>query len=349
MKGSFRLFKVFDISINIHVTFFILLLVFMAAGPKALFLIISIFCFVTMHELAHSLVAKHFGVSVREITLMPIGGIASMTTMPEKPSHEFLISIAGPLFNIAVVALLYFPMLFLVGERILWSPLSTVSWPHTLAYIYWINLVLAGFNLIQAFPMDGGRILRSALAKRMGYQKATKIAVNFGHMFALLFGYFGIIRGNLLLIAVAIFIYMAASGEGLQVDFREVLKDFRVSDVLSKTFCTLEPEATLAKALELVFHSHQEHFPIVRDGQLIGFLTRKDLIAGLHSYGSTKRVEEVMRSDVPVVSDREPLVNAQRLMQERNEKALPVVRAGVVAGIVTLEDIGRVYSMMSQK
>src|SRR3989338_4180711 len=172
MKGSIRLFRIFGISINIHVTFLLLLVLFLSGGIKWLVLMIGVFFFVTLHELCHALVAKRFGIQVREITLLPIGGVASMTRMHERPAHEFLISIAGPAFNIAVILAFYFPMKYLLGPETLFHPLSTATWPLTAAYLYWINLILAAFNLIPAFPMDGGRVLRAALSTRIGFQKA---------------------------------------------------------------------------------------------------------------------------------------------------------------------------------
>jgi len=225
MKGSIKLFKIFGISINIHVTFFLLLLLVIPGGIKWVFLVVGVFFFVTVHELCHSLAAKYFGITVREITLLPIGGISSMTKMPEKPVQEFLISVAGPLSNIVVIAVFFFPLKFLLGPAVLFQyPLSTQSWPLTIAYLYWLNLMLAGFNLLPAFPMDGGRMLRALLAARLGYQKATKIAVSFGHAFALIFAYFGIMRMSIILVIIAVFIYTAASSEEAQVDLKEILK-----------------------------------------------------------------------------------------------------------------------------
>ncbi len=353
MRGSIKLFNAFGISVNIHVTFFILLLIVLTAGLKALFLIVSIFCLVTMHELTHSLVARYFGINVREITLLPIGGIASMAKMPEKPSQEFAISIAGPLFNLFIVLIFYFPMRLFLGKEVLHQSLRAFSistWPTTFASIYWVNLILAAFNLIPAFPMDGGRVLRALLARRMGYQKATKIAVNFGHFFALIFGYIGILHMNFILVGIAIFIYMAASGEEMQVDAREVLKKFRVRDILSREFLTLSPDATLAKVLELMFHTHQEDFIVVDgNGKTAGFVTRQDVITNMHKYGTAKMVVEVMRTDFPMVKDIDTLAKAQIIMQENNIKAVPVQRNGEVIGVITLEDVGRVYSMMSSK
>ena len=231
MRGSIKLFKIFGISINIHVTFLLLVLFFLSGGIKWLALMMGVFFFVTLHEVCHSLVARHYGIDVREITLLPIGGVASMSSMPEKPAQEFFISIAGPLFNLAVIVIFYNPMKSLLGPEVLfYRPLSTATWPLTLAYLYWINLMLAAFNLIPAFPMDGGRVLRSILTGRIGYAKATKFAVALGHIFAIGFAYFGIVDYNIVLIAIAIFIYMAASNEGRQVELKEAIKKFKIGE-----------------------------------------------------------------------------------------------------------------------
>ena len=350
MKGSIRLFKIFGISINIHVTFLLLLLLFLSGGIKWLCLIAGVFFFVTLHELCHSLVARRFGIQVQEITLLPIGGVASMTSMPEKPIQEFLISVVGPLFNLAVVAVFYFPLKTLLGPEVLfYRPLSTATWPLTLAYLYWINLMLALFNLIPAFPMDGGRVLRALLAQKIGYQKATKIAANLGHLFALIFAYFGIVGFNIILIAIAIFIYVAASNEELHVDLKETLKKFRVRDILSHDFFTVNTDTVLSKVLELIFHSHQEDFPVVDKGETVGFVTRHEIMTGIHTIGTQAFVKDVMRKDFPKISESDPLTKAQKMMEESGIRALPVIRDGKAIGVVTLEDIGRVYAIASQR
>jgi len=348
MKGSFRLFKIFGISINIHITFILLLLVALSGGVKWVFIIAAVFFFVTVHELCHSLVAKRFGIKVREITLLPIGGVASMAKMPEKPAQELLISIAGPMSNIAVIVVFFFPLKYLLGPEVLFHPISTKSWPLTFAYVYWINLALAGFNLLPAFPMDGGRVLRALLATRMGYQKATRIAVSFGHVFALIFAYFGIIRFNIILVFIAVFIYMAATNEELQVDLKEALKKFRVFDILPRDFSTITGETTLAKVLELVFHSHQEDFPVMDGGVLTGFVTRKDIITGLHRFSADTKIKEMMRRQFPRAKSTDSLVKVHSVMQSSGIRAMPVIKDDEVIGVVTIEDISRVYAMMPQ-
>ncbi|MFH1380628.1 MAG: site-2 protease family protein [Candidatus Omnitrophota bacterium] len=351
MRGSIRLFKVAGISINIHITFLLRLFLFLSMGIKWLFLLVAIFFFVTLHELSHSLVAKRFGIDVKEITLLPIGGVASMAKIPDKPYQEFLISLAGPMLNIAVVVIFFIPLYYILGPEVLFHSLSMQTFPHVVAHIYWINLILAVFNLIPAFPMDGGRILRAILAQKMGYKKATRIAVNCGHIFALIFGYIGLVNGHIILIVIAVFIYMAASSEELQVDIRETLKNFRIKDIVPSQFTTLDKESTLSKVLELIFHSHQEDFPVVEgaDGRMIGFITRKDITGGIHQYGTSAHVKEIMRKDFPVLKETDSLNDAQNIMQENGMRALPVVKKHSIIGVVTIEDISRIYTVMSDR
>lgn len=349
MRGSIRLFTVFGIAINIHITFFLLLLLVLFGGMKWVFLVSGVFTLVTIHELCHALVAKYFGVTVQEITLLPIGGIASMTKIPEKPIQEFLISIAGPLSNIAIIGIFFFPLKYLLGAEVLLHYPSTETWPSTIAYLYWINLMLAGFNMIPAFPMDGGRMLRALLATRLSYQQATKIAVSFGHLFAIIFVCFAIVRRDIILALIAVFIYTAASGEGAQVDIKETLKKFRVRDILPRDFVSLTSSTTLAKVLEVIFHSHQEDFPIIDGKTLAGFITRQDIMQAMHQYGSAKQVGEIMRKAFPRAKDTDSLIKAQSIMHEKGVRALPVVKDDQVIGVITIEDIGRVYAMASQK
>jgi stage IV sporulation protein FB len=293
MKGSIKLFEIFGISVNIHITFFILPLLFLVMGGfKSMVLVIIIFICVTFHELTHSLVAKKFGIGVKDITLLPIGGVASMSKMPESPKQEFLISIAGPMFNIVLAAFLFFIFYHAswMPRRVLFPllyPHMGNTWVHTLALIPKINIYLAIFNLLPAFPMDGGRLLRSVLATRIDYKRATKIAVNIGHLFAIFFAYRGLVHGNFILVFIAIFIYMAASAEESHVNLKESLKGFRVKDVLSPQFLTLEKDTLISKVLELIFRSRQEDFPVVEEGRMVGFVTRGDIIAAMHKYGSS--------------------------------------------------------------
>lgn len=314
-------------------------------------LVLIVFACVTLHELTHSLTAKRFGIKVRDITLLPIGGVASMDKMPDNPKQEFVISIAGPMTNIVLAAILFsiFYSTPWIPRIVLLNPTGGNTWQHTFALIPWINVALAAFNLLPAFPMDGGRLLRSILASKMDYRKATKIAVNIGHVFAIIFGYIGFINRHPLLILIAIFIYIAASAEESHVNLKETLKGFRVRDILGTQFLTLDKHTTISRVLELVFHSHQEDFPVMEGDNMVGFVTRGDIIKALHNSGPNTPISDIMRIDIPIVTPEDKLIKVQHIMEENQIKALPVMRNSVVCGVITLEDIGRIYSIMAQR
>ncbi len=353
MRGSIRLFTTFGISIKIHVTFLLLPLLFgVLYGLKGIFLIFFVFLCVTLHEICHSLAARHYGVKVRDITLFPIGGVAAMRSIPENAGQELIISLAGPLFNFILAALLFFPFYRLLGPEVLLAFPSPVldTWPRTLAYAYWVNPFLGLFNLLPAFPMDGGRVLRSLLARWMHYQQATRIAVGIGHTFALIFVLFGLANSQLFLAVIGVFIYLAASQEESEVDFRTTLKKYYVRDVLSAGFVGVDPEMPLRRVIELIFHSRQEDFPVLKEGKLVGILTRGDIISTIHREGMEKTAGEAMRTGFPIVRPDDDLVGVQRMMQESELKALPVVSGdGTVVGVITLEDIVRVYFIVGKK
>ena len=356
MRGTFRLARIFGIDIDIHVTFFLLLgFFFLILGPKGLVLILGVFFFVTVHELCHSLAAAHFGIRVKRITLLPIGGVASMPEVPKKPYQELVISLAGPVSNLLIVIVFYYPLKAILGQQALMYPLQVITGQaeysgqfNVLAHVYWINLVLAVFNMIPAFPMDGGRVLRSLLSYRVGFKKATAIAVRFGHIFALLFAYLGIVYGHIFLLIIAVFIYMAASSEGMQVDVQETIKEYTIKDILNRDFSHVAPDTTLAGILEKMFHTHQEDYPVMQDGHMVGFVSRREVFRGMHELGKEANAGAVMRKDIPSVKMTERLHAVQKLMQQYSTHALPVVYKGAVVGVVTLDDINRVYVMMHE-
>jgi len=352
MRGSIKLFEIFGISINIHITFLLLpVLFFFTSGLNGVLLVLIIFTCVTFHELTHSLVAKKFGIEVRNITLLPIGGVASMSKMPDSPKQEFLISVSGPLSNV-LLAVILFSMLYYapwMPREALRHPMAGESLVYILAYLPWANLMLAAFNMLPAFPMDGGRVLRAILALKMSYIKATRIAVGIGHIFAVIFAFYGLVPPmNPVLILIALFIYIAASSEETQVNLSETLKTFRVKDVLNSRFVTLEKSAPISKVLELIFHSHQEDFPVMEIDRMIGFITRNDIITATHQFGPGKSVGDIMRADLPVITPEDKLLKVQGIMEEKGIRALPVISGGRLCGIVTMEDIFRIYSVLSR-
>ncbi|MCD6080209.1 MAG: site-2 protease family protein [Candidatus Omnitrophica bacterium] len=351
MRGAIKLFKIMGISVEMHISFLILPFFFwLMYGWKGIFIIFAIFTCVAAHEFSHSMVAKKYGINVDRITLLPIGGVANMRSLPETPTQELMISIAGPLFNIVLTVILFYPLKILLGSYHLFHP-DPLTWSGAVAYAYWVNPVLAGFNLIPAFPMDGGRILRAILARKFSYMKATKIAVNLGHGFALLFAFWALSMRppNFILLFIALFIFVAASQEESIASMKTTLGGIRVKEVLTKEFYTLSPDASIAEVLNLILHSHQEDFPVVAEDKLLGFLPREKIIYALHEKHLDKKVSELMIvDDLPILSGDEYLYSAYNKMENSKLKALPVVENGKLLGIITLEDVSRIYSLFSK-
>jgi len=231
-KIAFRLFRLFGIDVKIHASFFLLPAAIsylythaygFEIGLRAVVLVVMVFACVLAHEFSHSLKAKSYGIHVTDITLYAIGGVASMQRIPREPRLEFLIAIAGPLFNFALALILLVPLYFLFGKQALLAP-SLESWPQTFVNLFWANIVLGLFNLVPAFPMDGGRILRSLLARRMGFANATRISVYLGYGFAILFVLIGLWKRRWMLILIALTVYYSASLEYNQVRYERFMK-----------------------------------------------------------------------------------------------------------------------------
>ncbi len=361
MNKSIKLFTIFGITIKVHITFvllpaFIGFSLLYTDGPMAalrgVILVLIIFCFVTFHELSHSLVAKKFNIKVKDITLLPIGGVASMQGTPEEPKQEFLMAIAGPLFNLVLAALLVYPIYLIIGEGLRGMSIANLgfnSWKSILLYIFWINPILAFFNLLPAFPMDGGRALRAFLAQRIGISKATRIAVSMGHTFAIIFGIVGLLLPSIPLIIIAFFVYMAASQEERQVNLKLILKEFKVKDVLNEEFITLSPDTLLSKVLELSMKTFQHNFPVVENNKLLGVLSLQDLMSTIHKFGRDKKVSEAMTKRLLTVGLDESLNSAYNKMVNNNTKVIAVLRNGHLQGIITLEDLARVYSLGAKR
>ncbi|MDP8233231.1 MAG: site-2 protease family protein [Candidatus Saelkia tenebricola] len=353
MKGTIKILTILGIKLEMHITFLILPIFFwFMYGMKGIFIICAIFTCVAAHELMHSVVAKNYGIKVDKIILLPIGGIANMRSNPKTPMQEFMISIAGPLFNIILALVLYFPLKIVLGSYSLSHP-SLITWSGTMAYAYWINPILAGFNLLPAFPMDGGRILRSLLAIKFSYLKATKIAVGFGHLFALIFAFIALTSQppNLILLLIALFVFMAASQEQSVASLKSTLNNIKVLDVLPENVYSVNPQTTMSDVLNQMLHSNQEDFPVVTDeGRITGFLPREKIILTVQNKELDKKVYEIMLVDFPTATSSEFLGSAYSKMESTHLKALPVIdNEGILKGIITLENVSRVYSLFARK
>jgi Zn-dependent protease/predicted transcriptional regulator len=356
------------IDIRIHFTFLFLLLWALAQGTGdlgaggaagALYALVSlllVFACITLHELGHSLAARRLGIQVRNITLLPIGGIAQLESLPEKPLHELVIALAGPAVNF-LLALVLGLALGLLGGASLFLDLGRLSYVlagersllSLTVYLLAANLILGLFNLIPAFPMDGGRVLRAFLAMWTTFPRATLIAARVGQAMAVALLLLSFTRlGGLSLVLVALFVFTGASFEEQAVRARARLDGLRVRHALPmQTTRAVAAEDTLARVLELGFPNHQQHFPVLRGGVLVGILSRDDLMVAIQHGGGFAPVAQAMQREFPTISPDDPLLRAQQLIVKTGLRALPVLDRGHFLGFISLEDLRRAYANLS--
>jgi Zn-dependent protease/CBS domain-containing protein len=364
MGGAFKIGRFSGIDIRVHWTFFLLLAFFAFIGYQAsgslvgtltpIAVIVALFVCVLLHEFGHSLVAQRLGIEIHSITLLPIGGVSNLESLPEKPSDELKITIAGPLVNV-VLAPVFFGVGLLLGAEPgipadLFTGIGSVG--QFFFYLGYLNVVLAVFNLLPAFPLDGGRILRGVLATRLGAIRSTEIASRVGQLFALAFFLIGLLGGNILLALVAVFIFFGASGEEQMVRQRELASSLLVSDVMGTKprTETVTPYHTFGQVLDSVIHGYQEDFPVVDDGKLVGMITRQEIMAAAHSPERYASVRDLMKTDVPSVSSKDDLFkDGARILQQSGLRALPVTEDGELVGMLTIEDVGQAKLLGAQQ
>lgn len=356
MDQSLKIFTVRGIAIRVHLTFPLILIwaalqfgVLAQGGwGGALFGVVTtllLFVIVVLHELGHSLAAQHYGVEVKQIVLLPIGGVAQLAEIPENPKQELVIAIAGPAVNFAL-ALVSGVLIYLAGIRLNTSDVpgmlfqfSRISLTGLAIYLFASNLLLGFFNLLPAFPMDGGRVLRALLATRLTYPRATAIAASVGQGLALLMGLWAFMRGDFFLILVGIFIYTGASQERNLVLSRSALAGFKVRQAFSRQARALSPQDELAKAVELTLHGFQADFPVCDGEQVVGILTHSRLVQSLTRHGASIKVGEVMDEAFTPLSPNQSLTEAQRQFAENRTDALPVIEDGRFLGLLTARDL----------
>ncbi len=347
MSWSITIARIAGSEIRIHVTFLILLAWIglaeyfsggAAAAVDGVIFIIAIFACVVLHELGHALAARRYGIATPDITLLPIGGLARLSRMPEKPAEEIVIAIAGPLVNVVIAAIL-----IALGAHFDLATVADIekSAPGFLTRLAAVNVWLVLFNLIPAFPMDGGRVLRALLAFRLGRRRATEVAARIGQALAFAFGFLGLMSGNVFLVFIAIFVYLAASGEAGDVGMREAARRVPVERAMVRVFESLGVNATVDDAAEALLRTTQHEFPVVDGGgHLRGFLSRNAMISALKASGPQTPVLEVMTRDVPAVTVGQPLETAIGLMQEKQAAEVAVVDdGGRLVGYVSRENL----------
>ena len=347
MKWQWKIGRFFGIDVFVHATFLLIIgwvavtywleqrtLTAVLAGIG---FILLLFLFVVLHEYGHALTARKFGIKTRDITLYPIGGVARLERMPEKPVEELWVALAGPAVNVVLAGIL-FGWLLLSNT---FEPLNglTVSSGSLIERLALVNLWLVLFNLVPAFPMDGGRVLRALLAMRMDYVKATQTAASIGQGLAFLFGLIGLF-GNPSLLFIAFFVWIGASQEASMVQMKNSISGIPVTRTMLTDYKSLSPDDTLAQAVALLLAGSQHDFPVVdARGQVAGILERDRFMAALAQHGQSARVMDFIRKDLPPVDSYDMLENALLRLQESGARTLPVMHAGQFVGLITAENI----------
>jgi len=356
MKWSWKLATVAGIGLYVHATFFLLIawvgVTYWLAGGSAAALsgiafILALFACVVLHELGHALTARRYGIRTRDITLLPIGGVSRLERIPDDPRQEVWVSLAGPAVNVVIAAALYAWLLLSQTLRPL-SALTMAGGPF-LERLLLVNVSLAVFNLLPAFPMDGGRVLRALLAMRMDYVRATQVSAHVGQAMALVFGLIGLFS-NPFLVFIAFFVWIGAAQEASMVQMRTALSGIPVSRAMLTNFQTVAPDDAAKRVLELILAGSQQDFPVVDGGQggrVAGVLLRSDVLKALAQRASDWRVRDVMRREFEVVDAADMLDTALARLQSCNCHTLPVTSRGALVGLLTMENVGEFLLIQS--
>lgn len=356
MKWSWKIARFAGIDVFMHWTFLVLLAWIGASyllrgtsfleAAGAIGFVLAIFGCVILHEFGHALTARRYGIRTEDITLLPIGGVARLERMPDDPVEELLVAAAGPAVNVVIAAVLA-GLLALTGGIASILPGDPFSGSF-LANLLWVNILLVMFNLLPAFPMDGGRVLRALLATRMDYLKATTIAANIGQAMAIAFGLFGLFRSPLL-IFIALFVYLGAEGEARLVQMKALLRDVLVRDAMMKRFRSLTPTDTLRTAADELLAGAQQDFPVVDQGRVVGMLRRQRLVDAIAEFGEQTPVEKAMDREVRTVRELDTLEHLSTEMNSSGTTTLAVVHEEQLIGLISTENIGELLMLQAAR
>lgn len=355
MKYSLPLGKVSGIKISVHWTFLILIgwiiIANIRSGSKpaeiawSIGFVLAVFGCVILHELGHALAAKRYKINTLDITILPIGGIAQLETMPEKPKEELVVALAGPAVNVIIFAIL-FPFVQLTSDINELNTLKSINARNFLPVLMSINLWLALFNLIPAFPMDGGRVLRALLGFKLNHSKATQVAATVGQVLAMVFVFFGFFF-NPFLIFIGFFIFLGAQSEAMYSRSKFLLKGFMVKDVVMHQIPLINSSASIKEAVNKLLDSQNKDFLVVKDEKPVGTLSRDQIINALAERGETASVDRFKDDDMIFLEPKMELEKAWALMQQKKKSILPVMSDGHLLGVVDQENIAEFILVQS--
>lgn len=349
--------RIFGVEVRIHVSF-VLLLLFAGIGQhgawttinptRGIALVAIIFGSVILHELGHALVGRHAGIPARAIVLLPIGGVTvfdeSQPSLQPNWKRDTRIAIAGPLVNFVIAGIAAACIDAALPHSRIWADpyVNSNNLPHSLV---WANLWLAVFNLLPAYPMDGGRVLRALFSRKMDSVSATRRAVSIGRGFAIAFMLAG--WWNLWFSIIGIFLFIAAQMEDRSAVFQSVLDSVRLQDIMLTDFATLSPADTLEDALDKAVHCLQDDFPVIRGGDMVGVVSKQKILQALRTDGNGY-VQAIMNRIFEVAPKSETLAAAFRRLGAKNLSILPVVEDQQLVGIVTLQNLMHSMALLAE-
>jgi Zn-dependent protease/CBS domain-containing protein len=354
MKYSFKIGSAWGIPIELHLTFILLIAaVFILSVPTQQFytfaIVLSLFIFVVFHELAHSIIARHYGIKVRKIILYPIGGVSEIEEIPDNPSQEWRMAVAGPLTSLVLGFALLAVSLLISNQTFTIYTFITIT-GNFLTDLATLNILLGAFNLIPAFPMDGGRVFRALLAERLKYSDATRYAVYIGKIFGIAMVLIGFVY-NFFLILVGIFVYIGASEEAEQTIISTTLAGVRVKDVMQSEIGSVNPQQTITEALEMMFKNRYHDALVEKEGVFQGVVTWSELMKVKPEERSALRVEQMPLKNISVYED-ESILEANKIMTTEKIDLIPVVdkqTPSKIVGVLTSEAISNAYEKSKSK